>query len=129
MHFMSTTSLYDPSTLGAITTINYSVDQKLFGGSVGDAEIALKQNGKVYFGFPEVNQFNGSWTTFTLTGLNSSSFALLTSSINSSGELIFDSAQNPDFSSSGAPILFGLGTTFNTLSNPFSGQWGVDNWT
>jgi len=125
------TDTYTPSIQGAITGINYSVDLKLFSGSVGDAELILKQNGNVYFGIvPEVYTTSGGWSTFSTTGLIATNFArlVLPATDNGVGEALLDLSQNPDFSSSGTLIEFGFGTTFNTKGDPFSGGWGVDNW-
>lgn len=116
---------YDPSTLGAITSIDTTIDYKQFNlGSLGSINAAVMQGGTVYLSFERFITPVSDWTSIdTLTdgdwtGLVQNSF--------------FDPdniSSRPDFSSSGAPISFGWVYIISTPSeNPVSRTTGFDNW-
>src|SRR5262249_55714009 len=86
---------YDPSTQGAISTIDYSEDAILFSGG-GDGEgsgVAIKQAGVIYYAGYHVTP-ESTWTHHAYAGLTADDFA--------------QGGNRPDFSSNGAPIQFGF---------------------
>lgn len=110
--------IYDPSTQGAIETIDYSYSTIGFGsgGSYGDA-LLIEQDGKLFSGAFTGEPYANTWrvkSAFDLTSFDFASFD-------------FDGSK-PDFSELGTPIRFGyirsstqngpVGTTMN----------GIDNW-
>lgn len=116
---------YDLSALGAITSIDTTIDYKQFNlGSLGSINAAVMQGGTVYLSFERFITPVSDWTSIdTLTdgdwtGLVQNSF--------------FDPdniSSRPDFSSSGAPISFGWVYIISTPSeNPVSRTTGFDNW-
>jgi hypothetical protein len=124
-------AVYTPSVQGAITGIDYAVDESLFTGGVGDAELGVMQGGSVYLAFPEANVFSNGWQGFIENDLTAASFArIVPGSTGPTGELVYDSSQNPDFSATGGALTFGFVTTFNspTGGGSFASTWGVDNW-
>jgi len=118
---------YDPSTQGAITSIDVSYDLKefapLFGIEVVYSILAF-QNG-TYFIAPFENLSQSSWTHFSHSGLIAANFinGFSVSRLPGSGPF------TPDFSSAGGPIEFGFfsGNTplpFDPVSSTSS---GIDN--
>lgn len=117
---------YDPATQGAITSIDYSEDRielspPFAGAAIGGAFI-LQQGGGTWVANNNLVFSNLSWAPVSLTGLVASNFI---ASIGATG--------SPDFSTSGAPITFGIQRS-NTNSNPLESGVavtttnGLDNW-
>jgi hypothetical protein len=117
---------YNPATEGAIDSIDYSEDRVMFGRPFPQATVhsyfLLVQNGIVYTvpivsGLGEFN--NTDWQTAARTGLRASDFARADGG-----------GGNPDFGSTGAPIVFGYvrGNDPETFDD-FVWDHGIDNWT
>lgn len=119
----SSTFMYDPSVSGAISSLDFSVDDKLFAGNgAGQGfSIAILQNGTIYVGGNFMTTGTSSaWSTTTQTGLTAASFGVLTG-------LFGQGAGSPDFSRTGAPIRLGLLTWEATYG--LNIQAGYDNLT
>lgn len=124
------TAVYDPAAQGAIATIDYSEDHRLFAefaqpnSDVG-ANIALRQGDRVFTqiltALPTVRE--NEWRTLTLTGLRRADFAQV------SGPPC-PPTQCPDFSASGQPITFGYRrlSAINELPSVTLFDHGIDNW-
>jgi hypothetical protein len=117
--------VYNPSTEGAISSIDISGDVL---GITGPSSIAFQalilQNGNYYFGVGGfVSTATGNWETSAASGLLSGSWAEI-----NPGDGSWDYSQNPDFSSSAAPITFGYVEGVNGTS-PTGGNAaeGFDN--
>jgi hypothetical protein len=115
-------SSYDPSTQGAIASIDYSEDRIVvsppFGGAAIGALFVLQQGSGAWYASTDLTFSNLTWATRSLTGLLASNFLLLAGS------------GLPDFSSSGAPIYFGV-LRSNTNSEQNAGYTTynrLDNW-
>jgi hypothetical protein len=122
-YFMKTSAVYDPQTMGAITSIDYSEEAiSLQGwGAVQGTGPAILQDGKYYFyggGYtPLVTGLPlNEWRPLSATGLQAGHFSLY-------GGPEF----HPDLSAAGSPITFGFwrGTTAG------GGTYvaGIDDWT
>jgi hypothetical protein len=105
---LNPTFTYDPSTQGAIASINFNYDSIEFSPLQGIEVVyspLLFQNGTYYTGvFDNVNQ--SVWTNFAHNGLTASDFVRDFDGLTlpGSGPAI------PDFSSTGGPIEFGFAT-------------------
>lgn len=116
---LNTTAVYDPSTQGAIASLDYYEDSIMFDGfGQGQASAAaLFQDGIYYYSTRRVlaNQLN-SWTSQSILSLTALEFT--------DGNLA-----TPDFSSSGGLITFGFA---RSNSIPGAGGYiidaGIDNW-
>jgi hypothetical protein len=95
---LRTAAVYDPSSQGAIKTIDYSEDAILFSGSQSWSP-ALMQGGAYYLPLP-----TSSFLQYPLFGAN------------------------PDFSGSGGPITFGFVRGSLTVGPPGTAEGGIDNW-
>jgi len=93
-------SLFDPSTQGAITSVNLSVDAIRFGPDGQGFAPALRQNGINYLFMPENISFPASWLSVNWSSLTGADFRTWASS-----------SAHPDFSLSGGPIQFGFENT------------------
>jgi hypothetical protein len=118
-----TTAVYSPQTQGAIDSISYSEDSIMFSG-FGEGQgtgPALMQNGKLfYYLVPHYLYSNQpSWTPQVLTSLQADNFLRSPWTV---------SAEHPDFSSLGAPIVFGFYRFNNTTSGQYTIIAGIDNW-
>ena len=90
---------YDPSTQGAISSIDYSIDARWLSGIGGQGHsimLGIKQNVTVYYAHIEITGSDGLWHTFGTTGLTAADFTNLTA-----GAPI-------DFSAAGAPLRVGF---------------------
>ena len=127
MHTAATGRLaIDPATSGAIRSLSFSQDVKLFGGTASEIEtgLMLQQGGKVY-----VNRWpmaaGQAWTSRSRDRLNSTDFI----AVSTAPEGGFDEASRPDFSSHADPIVLGsyfLGLRFPASTT--SAAIGIDNW-
>jgi hypothetical protein len=105
--------IYDPETEGTIETIDASVDKNISfnrppaGGFTPTFAPLLEQGGSYYMAILYGDSFNPGDTqslqTIWQTGLMATDFGIINFSTGS-----YDTSVNPDFSSSGAPIQFGL---------------------
>jgi hypothetical protein len=123
---------YNPSTQGAITSLNFSVQTEQVqnfvpfippNGTVG-ASALIYQNGNFFAAqarapFPG----DGIWIDISATGWTATNFQLINLTgatiTDSHGVMVapgaFDTGFNPDFSATGGPIEFGTGGTFAFL--------------
>jgi hypothetical protein len=119
----NSTAIYDPSVSGAIDSIDYSEDAKIFSGAQTIA-LALRQGGNI-FNYSLVNTFVGtSWTSMNATGLIATNFIQAVPGG-------FDPTLNPDFSATGSIIEFGFMRGRGTPNGPGPGATaigGIDNW-
>ncbi len=122
-----TATTFDPSTQGAIASLNYQEDQLCASadGCVGGGQnwfpVCL-QNGTfyVYNSFTPTGVLN-TWTTQSVTGLTEADFT----EVDLSAFGMINPASNPDFSAAGAPIQFGYARA-NSLNSARVGR--IDNW-
>jgi hypothetical protein len=119
-----TTAVYDPSTAGAIASLDYVRDERLFsgGGQGQGTAIAVRQAGSVYLAAHQILP-NTTWEHRATNGLTATDFALATS----------DQAAppaKPDFSASVSPLEFGFSRSNSTsIGGPaYSTRAGIDNW-
>jgi hypothetical protein len=103
-----TSASYDPSTQGAIGTLDFGLDGLFIsqaGGSVPSAvglvSFVFQNNSWYSAGFNVIVPTAGVWTSFASLGLVESDFALRLGA----------GASGPDFSANGGVIQFGFGTT------------------
>ena len=112
---------WDPATDGALTSLNYSVDQiehePPFDGAAIGTLFVIIQNGTTYTtSINDNNAYsNTTWKTVRVDGLTPADFS---------------PAPGPDFSATGAPITFGY-LRSNTTRSPagLTTQHGIGNWT
>jgi len=114
-HFKNS-AVYNPSTQGAILSIDYSEDAILLDGTgTLGAGPAIIQGGKVFAqGFGTVGP---TWTHRTFNNLHQSTFQHF------HGE---PGSAFPDFSATGGPITFGFWR--GNAEGTFSMTTGIDNW-
>ena len=102
---------YNPSTSGAISGINFSLDRYTTYSPSGIVVLAnatagalLQQGGNFYLDSITGPAFSAAtWQTVSTTGLTASAFCLYSFTTNTQ-----DCGQNPDFSSAGGAIDFGF---------------------
>lgn len=129
---MNVNAFYNPSTQGAVTSINYSEDSKNFlnqGGNGQGSGLAIIQSGNIYILRNPilVMPFSGysNWAPNSAPGIVASDLWLLDNAGN-----VF-AGQNPDFSASGGVMQFGFwrGNSSGTISSgTFNTECGIDNW-
>jgi hypothetical protein len=115
--FVNTSFVYDPTTQGAIKTINASMD-KYFGSNVALLSNFVRplilQNGMYYVAPISVPSTLGVWLTGSQNGLTASDFVLLSFT---NGQV--DSTQHPNFA--GSVMEFGLA---NHVGDTFTSGFG-----
>ncbi|MCC7084805.1 MAG: hypothetical protein IT427_07340 [Pirellulales bacterium] len=116
---------YNPSSSGAITSLDYGYDLIYQMGPPGGAvaySLLLRQGGKYYAPVVD-NIFANSWTSFTHLGLTSSNFyELLTPGLG------INILSNPDFSATGSLIEFGYqSANSQATTHVFTKVSGIDN--
>jgi hypothetical protein len=129
---MNALSFYNPSTQGAISTINYSEDSINLinqGGGGQATGLAIIQGGNIYVQRNPIltMPFSGfsTWTANPAPGLVASDLYLIDNAGN------FFAGSNPDFSASGGPMQFGFyrgNSSGNVSSGSFITEAGIDNW-
>jgi hypothetical protein len=125
--YLNSAATYDPSTQGAIASIDLGIDVALFVGVTGFTDgqgfgTILEQNGQVFGNGFAVTGLNNSFNSRTILGSAESNFGLISANGNTNFGI------NPDFSSSGSSITFGFSAA-NSGSSPISGSTaGYDNW-
>jgi hypothetical protein len=133
---LSEPSVYDPSTQGAITSIDFAFDLKFLGGSAGTSivgyRLALKQNDSLFYSRdfdpndpalllgvamgPGDGAPSAAWEHFAFSGVTVAEFS------RQSGSATLD------FSAGGAPITFGFLAVTGVDRDNTSTQSGIDNW-
>lgn len=116
-------SVYDPSTQGAIASIDFDEDaQRLVGSNLGQSTgVAVRQGGRVF-----VHQVGATpesaWTHKQGRGIVASAFGEMDSGGGGTGK--------PDFSSTGGPIEFGFvrGNSTGAGGPSYSITGAIDNW-
>jgi len=128
-------AMYDPSTQGAITSIDYtesartwSTEFNTYGGSSGPA---LRQNGKIYItGWTPTrddywNPAPSPWRTIDISGRGESQYYRIAAG----SPLTPDYSDHPDFSASGGPIEFGfIRVNSHTGGSSVVRTTDIDNW-
>lgn len=121
---IKTNAIYNPQSVGAITSIDYSEDaiNFNFGGGQGQATgLALRQNGHLYFSFskrlftPETR-----WTNKKLKDLKQTDFIRVE-------DVPTNLTNHPDFSASASPIELGF-FRGNSGAGSYLINGGIDNW-
>ena len=107
-----TGATYDPSTQGAIVSIDFSQDQQSVGAVYGS--FLIVQNGVAYEAvFPNGSVFEGPWHRVALNALQPANFS---------------PAPGPDFSATGGPMVFGFVRGNTARFAPATTTHDVDNW-
>ena len=133
---LNTSASYDPSVEGEILSLNYSEDSIMVRG-FGDGQFsgpAIYQNGQVFIatnqaagtGLLRANQ--STWTHQAVGGLTSANFTLLGSIF--SPTWTPNGGIHPDFSATGAAMLFGFYRADSACTNcpGYDIEAGIDNW-
>lgn len=115
-------AIYNPQSVGAITSIDYSEDAISFGGGQGQATgLALRQNGHFYFTFSKrLITPENQWTNKELTNLKETDFIRVE-------DVLTNITNHPDFSANASPIEFGF-FRGNSGAGSYSVAGGIDNW-
>lgn len=125
---LKTTALYNPSTQGAISYIDYSEDSKNFLNQVGNGQgsgLAIYQAGRFYIQrspilvMPYAGYSN--WAANSAPGLVASDLH----EIDITG--FMNPFSNPDFSASGAIMQLGFWRG-NSGNSSYNTECGIDNW-
>ena len=120
-------SIYDPSTILPIDTIDFSIDYRNI-STFGQGQrfgFAIKQGNNIYVDGSALSGTSSPWQSFDVNGTTVSDFGL--TAIVGNPLMTADFGQNPDFGVSGLPIELGFYS-----SNTSSGATlivGYDNWT
>jgi hypothetical protein len=126
---LNANAIYNPSSEGAINTLDYSFDLLVIthpgGAGVGYA-LGLTQNNNTYISACCDAAGSTNWTANSHTGLVATSFNQV---LDSGLYPHLDTLSHPDFSSAGTSIQFGyiVLNSFNG-SATLSGTSGIDNW-
>ena len=124
---------YNPSTQGAVDTIDLSIDHNFLFGNAGAGGqgivAALVQNSKIYAtAFPlQIQASATTWTSSNLVGLTASDFE----EYRLGGITPFtDPLSHPDLSASGPAFTVGFVTQISTAGAPsqLTNTVGYDNW-
>ena len=108
--FANSTFVYDPSTQGAITSVDWSIDKwamlsVTFLGST--VRPLVFQNGNYYQFAQSIPAVPETWISTSIPGLQANQFDLFNYTTGT-----FDTTQHPDFA--GNPLLFGLAASFSS---------------
>jgi len=114
--------IWNPSSQGPITKLNYSEDARLVDGFGGGQAIgpAIRQGGNYYRLPGNATGTNFNWFTLTLSNLSASQFIRVVPFASCGNES--DPSSHPDFSASGSPIEFG----FVRANSQIDGQGAYD---
>jgi hypothetical protein len=119
---LNTTSIYAPSTQGAIESIAYAEDVLEMGSPQASGAV-LSQNGLLYYRFTDVAA-GSSWTTYNAPPATASDYTIFSGQSNGTNRV------HPDFSVDGDPITFGFYRDIGgTALTDFTTISGLDNWT
>jgi len=125
--YINSAATWNPSTQGAIDTVDLGIDVTLFSGVPGFSDgqgfgIALQQGGQIFGNGFAVTGLQNTFNARTILGAGQANFGLVDPSTGST-----DFTTNPDFSTSGSPISFGFAVA-NSGGSPASGTTaGYDN--
>ena len=117
---IKTSAVYNPSTDGEISSLDYFEDSIMFPPVFGDGQAsgaALMQNGNFYYSIPLLTTSQSGWTSQSLLSLTALNFFNL-----------LDSTDKPDFSSSGGAITLGFFRANTTRGTGYVTDNGIDNW-
>jgi hypothetical protein len=121
---------FDPSASGPIESLEFGLDLRFVGGSVGTSQVGhqllLSQAGSLYNALATAgavaqgpgNGLPGPWSSHSFSGLSASSFTLLSG----------NGPATPDFSRAGGPIQFGYLTLNTSIDTGLATTSGIDNW-
>jgi hypothetical protein len=121
---------FDPGISASIAAIDFALDLRFIGGSVGTSQVGhqllLAQGGSLYrapstasaVALGPGNGLPGSWSSHSFAGLVAGDF------VRASGS----GPATPDFSASGDPIQFGYLTQNTSIDTAIATTSGVDNW-
>ena len=118
---------YDPSTQGAIQSLNVSYDLKTFAGAGIQDGLLLEQSGRTFIYFVDSAGPYANWTHLGVTGITATWNPAWVEIDTANNQII--NFTTPDFSSSGGPIEFGY-YTFNwslAQGGLVDSVWGIDN--
>jgi uncharacterized protein (TIGR03437 family) len=123
-------AVYNPRTMGAISSIDYSEDAIYIGGATGEGQgtgPAVRQRDssgvlRTYVATTVTNRPT-TWSPNSLTGLLATNFSLL-----GGGTTFLDNSSHPDFSASGSALQFGYWRGNTTQGAGYSTAAGIDNW-
>jgi hypothetical protein len=117
----NTATRYEPTTSGAIATINWGIDARFVDGSFpGQGQailLGLRQGNVNYVADADITGSSGAWSSFGATGLTASSFQRLDGL-----------AGTPDFAGTAAPIRFGFVSGNSTTGGSYFTTVDYDNW-
>lgn len=123
-------AVYDPSTQGAISSIDYYESSEIVSSTNSNppgclcqqSGLALKQGGVIFFvsGGVSTPPTPNSWAQKQLVSLHAQNFCTFTD--------YFNCTAHPDFSSSGGPIELGYYRVNSTNGQSFTTVGGLDNW-
>ena len=124
-------AVYNPRTMGAISSIDSSEDALYLGGAPGEGQgtgPAVRQRDstgvlRTYVATTITNR-PSTWSHITLTGLLATNFSLL-----GGATTFLDGTGHPDFSANGSALQFGYWRGNSTQGTGYSTSAGIDNWT
>lgn len=120
---------YTPSAQGAISSLDYTEDNKRIFADWTPAAVAanalLRQNGSVYIGPFYVFGPGQFWQTKSYSGLTANDFIEV--NLGGDGQLAWNYSAHPDFSATGSTLEFGYSRS-NSYSFTSSLGHGIDNW-
>lgn len=126
--YINSAASWNPSTQGAIASVDLGIDVTLFSGVPGFSDgqgfgIALQQGGQIFGNGFAVTGSQNTFNARTILGVGPTGFGLVDPTTGST-----DFTTHPDFSASGSTIRFGFEVA-NSGSTPRSGTTaGYDNW-
>ena len=123
-------AVYNPRTMGAISSIDYSEDAIYIGGATGEGQgtgPAVRQRDasgvlRTYVATTVTNRPT-TWSSNGLNGVVASGFSLLGGSTT-----FLDNSSHPDFSANGSALQFGYWRGNTTQGAGYSTSAGIDNW-
>lgn len=131
--YLNGAAAWDPSTQGAIATVDMDLDVTMFASAFGHPDgqaygIALVQNGNIFqSGYKTIGYPLSTWESRSIPGISGPGFIRVNPD-GTKADPSTDPFSHPDFSVSGSVINFGL-VVANSGGNPISGTTaGYDNW-
>lgn len=120
---------YDPVAEGGIESIDFALDLRFVGGSVGTSQVGyqlLLVQGSAHYTALATTAIAlgpgggapGAWVTSSFAGLISASFTRISSA----------GPDTPDFSAGGGVLQFGYLTQNSSIDTAISTTSGIDNW-
>ena len=114
VYHISNAFTYNPATFGDILTLDFAIDYKTDGNTVGQGFV-VAQGANVWFGGYTGIATGGSWSGRTSIAMVAADFQG------------FFGATLPDFSANGAPITFGYNTANSSTVGGYTTLSGYDN--